>query len=432
MTSHAQSSTLPLSVLRRTGFAFALLCSLTAVAQLSIQAQTFTVLHSFTGGIDGGGPNGGLIVQQSNLYGLAAGGGSAGFGLAFKLDRRGTGWLLTSLYSFAGVEDGPDGADPTGQLAFGPDGRLYGTTFTGGVDCLNQGYGCGTVFSLAPPARATGNVLGSWTETQLYAFPNIVEGRWPEYGSLVFDPSGNIYGTTINGGHNGLGNVYQLTRSGDSWTENNLYSFSGADGEGPFSGVIRDAAGNLFGTAIQGGGGPLYLCPNGCGTVYELSPSATGWTENTIYVFQGGSDGATPVGGLILDAFGNLYGTTSAGGVPSGGTVFRLTPSSNGWTHTVLWSFIGFQGPYATLTMDTAGNIYGTTTKDGPQYGLGSVFKLAPVNGGWTETDLYQFTGGSDGWYPVSTVSIDQQGNLYGTASWGGAYGYGTVWEITP
>ena len=177
--------------------------------------------------------------------------------------------------------------------------------------------------------------------------------------------------------------------------------------------MTLDAQGNLYGTTWLGGG------PKSAGTVYRLTPSGSGWTFETLYVFQDSSDGALPVGGLVLDRAGNLYGTTEQGGSGGGGTVFELSPSGGGWNFTVLHSFTGTYGPLATLAMDAAGNLYGTTFS----WSLlreGSVFKLTRNNGSWSFTDLYDFTGGGDGANPVGGVALDQSGNLYGTASAGG------------
>ena len=161
-----------------------------------------------------------------------------------------------------------------------------------------------------------------------------------------------------------------------------------------------------------------------------MTPSGSGWIENTLYTFHNLSDGAFPQSGLIFDQSGNLYGTTSAWATCTGGTVFKLVPSIGDWTLTTLHSFTGCVGPEASLVMDAAGDLYGTTFSDGA-YG-GNVFKLTFYNGGWTYTSLHDFTGGSDGGVPLSNVIFDANGNLYGTASRGGAYGYGVVWQITP
>src|ERR1035437_1017268 len=211
------------------------------------------------------------------------------------------------------------------------------------------------------------------------------------------------------------------------------------DHKSPQSGVIFDSAGNLYGTTQGGGTG-------GCGTVYELSPSSSGWTEKVLYNFQCGfsSDGQYPIGGLIFDAAGNLYGTTNFAGANNGGTVFELSPLGGGnWTFHLLYSLsyngtfdFLLYGPTGTLAMDSSGSLYGTTVMDGA-FGGGSVFKLTPSHGGWTYTSLHDFGGGSDGGNPFGNVVLDASGNVYGTAGVGGlsgceGLGCGVVWKITP
>jgi uncharacterized repeat protein (TIGR03803 family) len=189
--------------------------------------------------------------------------------------------------------------------------------------------------------------------------------------------------------------------------------------------VTVDDHGNLYGTTSLGGA-------NGGGVVYELSPSGSGWKQTVLYTFQGLSDGQNPVGGVVLDPAGNLYGTTFDGGINGGGTVYQLSPSGGGWTFTVLYSFSGgYGGPYNKLTLDAKGNIYGFTNGDGAN-GLGSVFKLTPANGGWTFTGLYDFVGGTEGASPYGSVAVDSDGNVFGTAAVGGSQNQGVVFEITP
>jgi uncharacterized repeat protein (TIGR03803 family) len=314
---------------------------------------------------------------------------------------------------------GTDGGLPAARLVFGPNGTLYGSTTTG----TNS---TGVVYNLGPASRFS-------KETILYSFTGGNDGNRPS-GDLLFDQTGNIYGTTGRGGATSNGVVFELTPSGKGFTEDVLYTFTGGnDGGTPLSGVISDAAGNLYGTATGGGA-------FGFGTVFELTGTGPSRTEQTLYSFQNGSDGNTPVGGLIFDALGNLYGTTSSGGAGGGGTVFKLTPSGGGsFTFTLLFSFTNSTlltgtGPQATLTMDAAGNIYGTTTNDGA-FAQGSVFKLTPSGGGYTFTSLHDFTGGTDGGRPFNNVIFDAAGNLYGTTLNGGGIPgdmAGVVFEITP
>lgn len=410
--------------------ALAIAFALIIVATQPVKAQTYKVIHNFTGGLDGGGPLGGVTMDRAgNLYGTTAYSGyGSGYGTAYQLRRLGSNWVSNALYSFAGS---PDGADPEARVIFGPDGALYGTTMAGGSGCNGQP-GCGTVFKLRPSPTACKTALCPGTETVLYSFEDLPDGAFPGYGDLIFDQAGNIYGTTSTGGRSHDGTVFELTRSGSGWTESLLYSFAGDDGQTPLSDVILDNAGNLYGTT-QGGG--LY----GVGTVFQLTYSTeTGWTENVLYSFQNGSDGGFPQAGLIFDQSGNLYGATADGGSGGGGTVFKLARSGGGsWTYSLVYSFTGDDGcgPVGKLVLDAAGSLWGATDCDGA-YHAGSVFKLTPSNGGWIYRSLYDFCAGgypcSDGHFSHCTVVFDAAGNLYGTTSQGGQYNGGVVWEITP
>ena len=405
-----------------------ILLGLTAVAH----AQTYTVLYNFTGGSDGAKPRAGVTLDRAgNLYGTTSGGGFTGgrctagrlqgCGTVFKLGHTQSGWAFSLLYTFMGQYN--DGASPFARVIFGPDGTLYGTTTFGGPadsDCFTVG--CGTVFNLKPPQTCK-RASCPWTETVLYFFQyDFNLGGNPWLGDLLFDRSGNIYGTTWCSAQ-GDGEIFELVASNGGWSFSGLYQFPVGYRQGgdPNSSVISDGAGNLYGTAMAG--------PHNAGIVYRLSPSGSGWAAQILYAFQGGSDGAFPAGGLIFDQAGNLYGTTLAGGTGGGGTVYELSPAGGGWTQTTLHSFSGSDGSYATLTMDMPGNLYGTTYGDGA-YGYGNVFKLTNSNGGWTYISLHDFTGGNDGGQPYGQVSLDAGGNLYGTASAGGSHGDGVVWEI--
>lgn len=402
------------------------------------QAQTFNVIYNFTGGPDGANPEAGVtIAGAGNLYGTAANGGNSGgscapdgCGTVYELKRSGSGWVFNPLYIFSGK----DGDGPAARVIFGPDGILYGTTAQGG-GC--GGSGCGTVFNLKPPPTVCKTALCPWTETVLHSFAGSPDGYQPGYGDLTFDQAGDLYGTTVYGGYVdldfcvhgftlGCGTVFELSPSSGGWKETVIFYFRGygpQDGNQPYAGVILDSDGNLYGTTAYSDG---YV--NLTGTAYELTPSGSGWTKTRTYYFEEeGRAGIEPIGGLIFDRQGNLYGTTS-----ESGTVFELLPASGGWTLNVLWTFSDFYGSFASLIMDASGNIYGTTT-----YGIGTeiygnVFKLSPSNGGWTYTSLHDFTGGSDGGYPYGSVTLGANGNIYGTAAGGGAYGYGVVFEITP
>jgi uncharacterized repeat protein (TIGR03803 family) len=398
---------------------FACAAPLTQLAQ----AQTFTVIRNFTGGADGAAPTAGLTIDRAgNLYGTASVSPN-GDGVVFRLSRRNSGWILTPLYSFQG---GHDGSVPYGGVSIAADGNLYGTTYAGGL-------GYGTVFKLQPSPVVCVTALCPWTETVLYRFAGGDDGANPLYGNLVFDQTGSVYGTTSNGGSSRGGTVYKVTHSGGGWTESVLYSFAGlTDGLDPVSGVIFDQSGNLYGATVQGGAYFLY------GTIYELTSSGTGWMENILYSFSGGTDGGNPYGSPIFGMSGNLYGTAWFGGSNDGGTVYQLTPANGTWDFGLVFSLQGEGngGPTGSLTMDALGNLYGTTFSDGV-YGSGSVFKLTPTDGGWTYTSLHDFTAGDDGAGPWGGVAFDASGNMYGTTSSGGGagcggIGCGVVWEITP
>lgn len=273
-------------------------------------------------------------------------------------------------------------------------------------------------------------------EKVLYSFTGASDGGDPATG-LIFDKSGNAYGTTVvGGGTNSFGTVFQLKHgSGGKWTESVLYSFAGGnDGMYPYGGVVFDKSGNLYGTTVGGGSGSN--CDGGCGTVFKLSHSGSGWSESVIYNFAGGNDGFGPGGALIFDKKGNLYGTTPDGGANSDGTVYTLIPGKSGqWTEKVIHSFAGGNegatGSLGPLLLDKAGNLYGVTeTQGASQYG--TVYKLSPASGGkWKLSTLYGFAGKPDAGSPYGGLIADAKGNLYGTTYYGGANGLGAVFELT-
>lgn len=409
---------------RATKTAFILALLLVGIAT-SVTAQSFQVLHAFTFGLDGADPWATVTVdQRGNLYGTTIYGGANNRGTAFKLAQHGSGWVFSPLYSFTTS----DGQFPEAPLAIGPDGTLFGTTAYGGTD------GIGTIYNLRPQSNPCRGVLCFWNEYILHSFTGQPDGSVPGYGALVFDSAGNAYGTTTYGGVNDGGVVYELARSQQGWTENVAYGLTDlSTGTNPCGGVIFDRAGNLYGTTSTAGG-------NGAGAVYQLSPTGSGWTGQFLYTFPVRDPGAgsTPYGGVIFDALGNLYGTTTAGGANGVGTIYELTPSGGSWMESVLYSFTGsYAGPKYGLAMDAAGNLYGTTFQGGANQ-VGNVFRLSPSNGQWIYTDLHDFTGGSDGAFPLGGVAVDANGNLFGTTEIGGmtssdcTEGCGVVWEITP
>lgn len=386
------------------------------------QAQTYSVLHYFTGGADGGAPIAGLTMAgPGNFYGTASGGGNQENGTVFRLRYTGSGWVVTTLYSFQSGYG--DGSGPKAPVTVGPDGSLYGTTYNGGSSLCASG--CGIVYKLTPPPAFCRAVSCPWTETVLHYFQG-TDGSGPAAAQLIFDHAGNLYGTTYDGGTYGWGTVFELSPSNGSWTETVLYSFGGGrDGFFPWSGVILDSAGNLYGTTESGGEE---------GTVYELSPSESGWTKSILFAFGGRDQGEGAVGGVVMDGQGNLYGSTSSQGSQGGGTAYQLSPSNGQWNYTLLAALpqVSLNGPLDSPTLDAAGNIYLTSEQvlnNGANNG--AVFEVSPSDGGWQLNTLHTFSG-SDGAWPTGSVILDAAGNLYGTTSIGGHNNWGVIFEITP
>ncbi len=365
-------------------------------------------------------------------------------------------WKEKVLYSFQG---GTDGSLPGGGVIFDKAGNLYGVTIEGGSTACPPGW-CGTIYELSPPQQKG----GAWTETVLYVFKghNQNDGSSPS-GGLIADSAGNFYGVTGYGGGGpcvlfgtatGCGTVFELSppaQKGGAWTEIVLYNFQGGnDGDLPTGPLVFDSAGNLYGTT-EFGGGKGTTCDvfygGNCGTVFKLSPPKTKggkWTEKVLHSFAGGTDGATPNGGLLLDNAGAIYGTTPIGGNQDCnfghgevgcGILFTLSPplkKSAAWTEKVIHRFTGGNGgagPNGSLIFDSKGSLYGTAAGAGSRLN-GAVFRLArSKSGSWTETVLYAFAGGSDGTNPGVGLIFDNSGNLYGTALGGTAFG-GVVFQL--
>jgi uncharacterized repeat protein (TIGR03803 family) len=374
-------------------------CLLPAAAGAS---PTYTMLYSFNGSSDGAFPQSRPIEDaQGNLYGTAAAGGiqqpsvvGPQYGVVFEVK---PGGAQSVLYKF-GV--GADGANPRAGIIADAQFNLYGTTAEGGPSYN------GTVFRLSTKG----------VERILHKFSGEPDGALPE-DTLLRLPSGDFVGTTYSGGTAGAGTIFEVSTKKNSY--NVLFSFTGsATGSNPAGNLILDSAGNLYGTASNGG-------TEGAGAVFKLSPSNS---ETVLYNFKGGSDGSEPYGGLVRDKAGNLYGVTYAGGSALYGTIFKLAPDG---TKTVLHNFSSTQtdggGPYAGLIRDADGNLYGTTTEGGTYY-QGTVFELSK-NG--TLTLLHSFSG-ADGSTPLAGVLRDKHGNLFGTASLGGNTNDGVVFEISP
>jgi uncharacterized repeat protein (TIGR03803 family) len=273
----------------------------------------------------------------------------------------------------------------------------------------------------------------------LHAFgpPNLQQGN-NLYAGLIRDNSGNLYGVAESGGTHGFGVVYELSpTAGGAWTETLLYNFKGGTGDGasPHATLLADSTGNLYGTTVSGGL-TAKECKNGCGAVFMLSAVAGAWQESILYRFTGAADGAGPYAGVAMDSAGNLYGATIAGGTANAGVVYKLSPGSAGWTQTVLHSFQGRPDgatPYPTPILDAAGDVYGTTNGGGSPSSYGIVYMLAPQpDGSWSENVLHTFTGGEDGSHPLAGLTLDRYGNLYGTTSYGGTANCGIAFALSP
>ncbi|HVU21404.1 MAG TPA: choice-of-anchor tandem repeat GloVer-containing protein [Rhizomicrobium sp.] len=381
----------------------------------------------------------------------------------------------TDIYSFTG---GNDGSMPEAGLIAGPNHNLFGTTTSGGA------YHNGVVFELAPPKGGA----TAWTQTTLYSFTGGADGGSP-HAALLMDDKHNLYGTAYSGGADGQGVVFKLHKAKGQWKYSVLWTFTGGnDGGVPSGSLSMDSAGNLYGTTMQGGTGVV-------GTVFELSPPTSGkqWTETVLYNFTGNNDGGQPMGNVLLGADGNIYGTTDGYGEYNYGIVYRLTPPQSGseWNLSVLHAFqggsdgevprdgliqgpdgtlygttAGFSnsrgnvfklnpdgsgyeviytiaggqgftgnGPWSTVSMGDDGKLYGTTFAAG-ESALGEVFQLRPREGkSWVAKVLYTFPGQTGGQYSYSKVLIDKLGRLYGTTHGvAGQQGFypGTVWRIKP
>jgi hypothetical protein len=405
-------------------------------------------------GKDGNLPNAGLVADaKGNLYGTTSyNGGANGYGNVFELSHTKSGWKETVLYDFSG---GADGAWPLDSLIFDAAGNLYGTAESGGQgQCVkngNQWLGCGVVFELIRSG-------GAWQEKVLFSFvPGQVKGVVP-VGGLVFDGSGNLYGTTWAPGVNGGprlsrlasppvrptywgcnapgcgGTVFELSPTQGGWQEQDIYAFTGgSDGGVSQANLVFDEAGNLYGTTVYGGGtGCAY--GYGCGVVFELSPGRNGWSESVLHKFSG-ADGSYPQASLMFDGNGNLFSTTAAGGTSGYGTVFHLRNATRAWKENVLYSFSGGAdggSPFAAVIMDGQGNLFGTTNQGGSgMYANGVAYKLTQSGHSWNETVLYTFAyPGAQA--PAAPLLAMPNGRLFGTAQGGGNFNQGAVFELNP
>jgi uncharacterized repeat protein (TIGR03803 family) len=376
-----------------------------------------TVLYNFSNSSGGSGPFGGLVMDQSgNMYGATL------TGEIFEMSPNGAGgWNFSELTTCGQCEY------PVGPLVMDHVGNLYGSDFFG------------YVFEVSP------NGSGGWTPSTVYAFSGGTDGSAPS--TVILDNAGNLYGVNASGGSSGVGYVFELSPiSGGGWSLTHLHDFDGTDGgggsaaAGVVGALIMDGSGNLYGTAYSGGNSTT--CSSGCGVVFKLTNNAGVWTEAVLYNFDG-THGANPDAPLLMDASGNLYGTTTAGGPADVGVVFEtsfhgITPYTR-----VLYSFTGTGAdgavPLAGLIMDGSGSLYGTTEAGGGSFncsvgtinGCGTAFKLTRSGIHWKESILHDFKAEGDGGFPGTLIS-DDSGNLYSDGFVGGLSNIGVVFELSP
>jgi uncharacterized repeat protein (TIGR03803 family) len=398
--------------------AFAIFLNVVSASAKEVPIIQFTTTQ---GGIE---PQNGLVADvKGDLYGVTRGGGNLGCnqgcGVVFKLSPGSGGtWVEKVIHDFKPVGDA---FAPATQLIFDGKGNLFGAANGGGSA------GNGAVFELTPGAN------GTWTEKVIYTFTN-QDGSHPG-AHLAFDQAGNLYGALYEGGFQGNGAVFQLVpQSNGTWKESLIYTFTGTNGDGqnPLGGVVIDSKGNVYGTTVSGGSSRY-------GIVYELSLNGGAWKESILYNFTGRAEGGFPRAPLSIDASGNLYGTTGAGGIDDQfGVVFELTQSGGKWAESVLYSFAGSNDGSAPsdVVFDAKGNLYGTTQGGGSGCnipGCGIVYQLAPQGSGpWKETILHNFESAGDGSQSTAGVLVDNAGQrLFGTTEFGGSRdGYGTVFEV--
>ena len=405
-------------------YSITLICALFVTAGIlsgAILPGSILLLFNFDED-EGSYPDTDLVIDSTgSLYGMTVQGGEHGAGTVFRLTHTTTGWVHRTLHDFAG---GADGGQPYGGVTLDAQGNVYGTAVVGGAGAACED-GCGVAFKLTKSGT-------SWTHSTLYNFTGGSDGSGPG-GPIVFDNLGNLYGMTAIGGDFGLGVIYQLTpQAGGSWAQTVIHHFTGgADGGSGSSGrLLIDANRNIFGVATTGGA-------NGTGTVFQMTPTATDWTFTTLYAFQAAPDGVFPYGGLIADASGtNLYGTTYYGGTEGVGVVYNLHNTGGTWNETVLYSFKGGNdgaSPIGGLVVDANGNLYGTTSEGGASCSCGTIFQLIPLaNGSWRERIYHRFTGTPDGGYPYAGLVVDSAGRMYGATVHGGEDDDGSVFVFKP
>lgn len=406
-------------------------------------AATYKVIYAFgtNGGYsDGYLPEGALIRDAAgNLYGTTVAGGPSNEGIVFELSPSNGVWTEKILHSFTG---GADGGEPAAGLVLDGKGNLYGTTQLGGISNPNCSNGwCGVVFALSPSASG-------WRETVLYSFTGGADGATPA-APLLLDSAGNIYGTTGGGGmfqtcYYGCGVAFELEKA-SGWTEKVLHTFTDfpTDGSYPAGALTFYGSNGLLGTTMAGGTAPC--CGVANGTLFGMIRDSSGnWNERIIYNFcsqANCADGNGPSGAPIVYN-GKIFGVTNAGGTAGGyGTVYGFAKTSTGWKLGAEFSFGGAGGDYPIgPILLRNGRIFGVTSQGGIANGAcslypngnGVVYELAPQSGKLAETVLYSFTGGTDGCGPSGSLVSDAAGNLYGMTFEGGSFNEGVVFEVTP
>jgi len=411
------------AVITRGALTLAWACALAFVATRPAQAQTETVLYDFpcspTECANGDNPASSLTADSAgNLYGTTVSGGTNIAGVAFELTANGE---LNVLYNFCSASNCTDGENPYSNLIFDHSGNLYGVTYLGGA------HGYGTVFELSPSTAGK-----PWSETVLYSFCDCGDGSYPFIGGLLFDPEGNLYGTAKVGVATGVGGVFELspepkggcssgTNTGNGWCEKIIYS----NVTDAFYGLTMSSAGVIFGnSSIEA----FELTPNGSG----------GWNPTVVQTFPSNDGGGTPA----FDRDGNWYGTTAVEGTDGDGSVWKLTPVTTGpnkgtWTETTIYSFTGGnngKSPIGGVVLDSAGNIYGMTQYGG-EYDCGTVWKLSKGTHKFKTLWNFNYT---DGGFCVETAygglnsMIVFKDKLYGMTFTGGGEGTGVVFEVDP
>ena len=416
----------PMTELKQTPLVFRVVLALTCLclgpaskAIRAVPTETVNVIYSFAGDADGEYADTDLETDSAgNIYGTTVLGGNFGSGTVFQLSPSPNGWVHTVLYSFTG---GTDGGEPYKGVTLGRDGSLYGTAVTGGSG--NCEGGCGVVYKLT-------NSGGTWTQTVIHAFSGGDDGSGPG-ARVTVDGNGNIYGMTPIGGADGVGTIFKISPTqGGNWTFTVIHTFTGGvDGGSGSAGRMILHDGQLYGAATTGGA-------SGSGVVFRFMPNGIReWHFRTVHSFAGQPDASFPYGALLFGRSGEIYGTTYYGGTNNIGAVYELCSRRVGeCVEKVLYSFqSGTDGnsPISNLVFDNTGNLYGTTSEGG--LGNGTIFKLSPAGGGqWTETVVHAFQGPPDGAFPYNGMVVDQFGNFYGATVHGGGNDDGSIYKFTP